>query len=544
MSKQKQLNKVAIYMRLSRDDDKAGESMSIDNQRIILQKYVAEHNGEIIDEYVDDGWSGTNFDRPAINRLLDDAKAGRVETIIVKDLSRFGRNYIQVGQYIDYIFPAYGIRFIAINDNVDTADKNSSGMDMMPIMNVFNEWHAANTSKKIRALIEVKQRSGIYTSSVYPYGYKAGTDEKRTAVIDEEAANVVRRIFNLRLQGNSANSIARILTDEGIPNPAAYYTKLNGKKIDRQFCPFWVPKTVRWILSNPTYVGNITQHKTTTVSYKNHKVINVPKDEQRVIENAHEAIISQEMWDKVQAYNQAQAKGRVNKRGEVNALSGLVVCPDCGKRVRLTYHHKTKGRYFICTTYKNLGRKYCSSHLISENTLQNIVMQDIQSMLKTVEIDEKKAKECFLKEKARRNTENRYSDEKQLRAYKNRLVELDKFIQSAFEAKVLNSMPESVCVNLCTKYQDEKEAVIRNMAELEKRLAETDKDEEIVTEYIEKLKIYGKCNSLTRQMCLELISFISLGERSEHGRDIRIFYKFNSNVTIEEFQKNNLKCSL
>lgn len=531
-------------MRLSRDDDKAGESMSIDNQRIILQKYVAENNGEIIDEYVDDGWSGTNFDRPAINRLLDDAKAGRVETIVVKDLSRFGRNYIQVGQYIDYIFPAYGIRFIAINDNVDTADKNSSGMDMMPIMNVFNEWHAANTSKKIRAVIEAKQRSGIYTSSVYPYGYKVGADDKRTAVIDEEAANVVRRIFNLRLQGNSTNTIARILTDEGIPNPATYFTKLNGKKIDRRFCPFWVPKTVRWILSNPTYLGNITQHKTTTVSYKNHKKINVPETEQIIIENAHEAIISRETWDKVQAYNKSQAKGRVNKSGKVNALSGLVVCPDCGKRIRLTSFSKTGGRYFICTTYKNLGRKYCSSHFIPEKTLQDIVMQDIQSMLKTVEIDEKKAKECFLKEKAKRNTENRYSDEKQLKAYKSRLVELDKLIQSAFEAKVLNNLPESVCVNLCSKYQDEKEIMIKNIAELEKKLAETNKDEEIVSEYIEKLKLYGKCNSLTRQMCLELISFISLGERNEQGRDIRIYYKFNSDITIDEFQKSKFKYSL
>ena len=151
MSKQKQLNRIGIYMRLSRDDDKAGESMSIENQRIILRKYVAEHGGVIVDEYIDDGWSGTNFERPDVKRLLNDAKEGKIDTIIVKDLSRFGRNYIQVGQYIDYIFPAYGIRFLALNDNVDTADRNSTAMDMMPIMNVFNEWHAANTSKKIRA---------------------------------------------------------------------------------------------------------------------------------------------------------------------------------------------------------------------------------------------------------------------------------------------------------------------------------------------------------------------------------------------------------
>ncbi len=164
MSGQKRFNKIGIYMRLSRDDDKAGESTSIEHQRIILRKYVEEYGGVIVDEYVDDGWSGTNFDRPEVKRMMEDAKTGKIDTVIVKDLSRFGRNYIQVGQYIDYIFPAYGIRFIALNDNVDTSDRSSTAMDMMPIMNVFNEWHAANTSKKIRAVLEASQRSGKYTN--------------------------------------------------------------------------------------------------------------------------------------------------------------------------------------------------------------------------------------------------------------------------------------------------------------------------------------------------------------------------------------------
>ena len=199
MSKQKQLNKTGLYKRLSKEDEKAGESMSIEHQGILLRQYAEEHGFNVVDEYADDGYSGTNFDRPDVQRLLDDAKSGKIDTIIVKDLSRFGRNYIEVGQYIDYIFPAYGIRFIAINDNVDTADRTSTAMDMMPIMNVFNEWHAANTSKKIRAVLESSQRSGKYTNWNYPYGYRAGDDESRTAVIDEEAAAVIRRIYDLRL---------------------------------------------------------------------------------------------------------------------------------------------------------------------------------------------------------------------------------------------------------------------------------------------------------------------------------------------------------
>ena len=201
-SKQLQLNsKVGLYMRLSKDDERAGESLSIENQRIILTKYAQERGWTITDEYIDDGYSGTNFDRPEVQRLLEDAKTGKIDTIIVKDLSRFGRNYIFVGQYVDYIFPMYNIRFIAISDNVDTANTNSAGMDMMPIMNVFNEWHSANTSKKIRAVLEASQKAGKYTSGYYPYGYLVGGDDNRTAIIDEPAAEVVRRIFQMRIEG-------------------------------------------------------------------------------------------------------------------------------------------------------------------------------------------------------------------------------------------------------------------------------------------------------------------------------------------------------
>ncbi len=528
-------------MRLSRDDDKAGESMSIDHQRIILKKYVEEHGGVIVDEYIDDGWSGTNFDRPDVKRMLEDAQAGKIDTIIVKDLSRFGRNYIQVGQYIDYIFPAYGIRFIALNDNVDTADRSSTAMDMMPIMNVFNEWHAANTSKKIRSVLEASQRSGKYTNWNYSYGYKAGIDEKRTAVIDEEAAKVVRRIFDLRLQGNSARTIARILTGEGIPNPATYFTRLDGGKWDRNCTSYWHPETVRRLLSNPIYIGHTIQHKTTRVSYKNHKVVNIPKNEWIVNENAHEPIISKDIWDRVQATYKGEY-GRTDKSKEVHALSGLIVCPDCGKKFKFKTA-KDLHNCFLCRTYVDLGKNYCTSHHITEKMLESLVLDDIHSLLQVVEIDEAKAKERFLRERSKHSEQNRYSDEKQLKAYQNRLIELDKLIQSAFEEKVLKSMPESVCISLCEKYQAERVTVQRNIAEIEKRLSERNKDDEDAEEYIRRLKHYGNCESLTREMCLQLIDYITVGEKvSANGeREINIRYKFLNNESLTDFQLNKLK---
>lgn len=537
MSKQKQHNKTGLYKRLSKEDEKAGESMSIEHQGILLRQYAEEHGFEVVDEYADDGYSGTNFDRPEVQRLLEDAKSGRIDTIIVKDLSRFGRNYIEVGQYIDYIFPAYGIRFIAINDNVDTADRSSTAMDMMPIMNVFNEWHAANTSKKIRAVLQASQRSGKYTNWNYPYGYKAGTDDNRTAVIDEEAATVVRRIYGLRLEGHSARTIARILTDEKIPNPATYFTKLDGSKREKYCSSRWVPKTVRWILSNPTYLGHTIQHKTTRVSYKNHKVVNIPESDWIVNENAHEPIITKEIWDKVQAtYN--GTRGRCDKNREVHPLSGLIVCPDCGKKFKFksaTDLHNC----FVCRTYVDLGKKYCTSHHITERLLESVVLDDIRSLLKTIEIDETKAKERFLRERAKHTEQSRYSDEKQLKAYKNRLTELDKLIQTAFEEKVLKSMPEAICVSLCEKYQFEKDSVLSSIKELEKRLAETNKDENEAEEYIAKLKRYGNCESLTREMCLQLINYITVGEKvaGNEERSIHIHYKFLNDESLEEFQE-------
>lgn len=222
---------VGIYLRLSKDDERAGESLSIENQRRILTNYVREQGWTIYDEYVDDGISGTSFDRPSVQRMLDDAKNGRINLIICKDLSRFGRNYIQVGQYTDYIFPMYNIRFIALNDGIDTLNSDSADMDMMPIRNVFNEWHAANTSKKVRAVIAANAKAGKMMTPYCPYGYVKSDDEMRTPIIDPYAAGIVRRIFEMRASGVKPIQIATTLNEEGVLTPFGYYYKRIGKPI-------------------------------------------------------------------------------------------------------------------------------------------------------------------------------------------------------------------------------------------------------------------------------------------------------------------------
>ena len=274
-SKQIQLNnKVGLYMRLSKDDERQGESLSIENQRNILTKYAQERGWTVIDEYVDDGYSGTNFDRPQVQRLLEDAKTGRIDTIIVKDLSRFGRNYIFVGQYVDYIFPMYNIRFIAISDNVDTANVNSAGMDMMPIMNIFNEWHSANTSKKIRAVTEANAKAGKYRSTHAPYGYVKGTGDKCLPVIDEPAATIVRRIFEMRATGKTLNEIYTVLNNEKVPIPAVYLYEKFGVTNKKPNKNLWADSILRSILKNPMYLGHLIRLRYTTVSYKNRRRTN------------------------------------------------------------------------------------------------------------------------------------------------------------------------------------------------------------------------------------------------------------------------------
>ena len=260
MAKQTIYN-AGIYVRLSQEDMRAGESLSIENQKLILTKYVKEQGWNLVDTYVDDGWSGTDFDRPAVQRLLSDAQSGKINLIICKDLSRFGRNYIEVGRYVDYIFPSYNIRFIALNDNVDTASKDTSALDMMPIVNLFNEWHAASTSKKIKAVIEANAKAGKYRTTCAPFGYTKGDDPNHLPVIDPDAAPIVRNIFEMRASGISPHHIADKLNEDGVPISSDYYYAKLGKPNPRRTRHMWSPETVRQILHNYTYYENIVVYR-------------------------------------------------------------------------------------------------------------------------------------------------------------------------------------------------------------------------------------------------------------------------------------------
>lgn len=527
---------VGIYVRLSKDDLRAGESLSIENQKLILTKYVQEQGWNIIDIYVDDGYSGTSFERPGVKQLLDDAQNGKINLIIVKDLSRFGRNYIQVGQYIDYIFPLHNVRFIALNDNVDTINQNSTAMDMMPIMNVFNEWHAANTSKKIKSVIEANAKAGKYRTTFAPYGYVKGDDENRLPVVDEPAASVVRRIFEMRSQGISPRHIADKLNEEGILNASDYLYAKIGKSNPRHTSHLWCAERIRTLVNNPTYLGHLAQMRTTTVSYKNHKTVKKDESDWIIIENTHEPLVTQEMWDKCREMEESVSQGKRTKTGFVAALSGLMFCADCGEKMRLGWNNTTNGskkkprKYmrhnFNCGKYNRHGKIACTSHYIKMKDIDALVLADIRSMAALVIEDENAARQQFLSKKEQLNSRQTAEEHKRLREGRFRLNELETLIPSIYEDKVLGKIPEDVCVKLLEKYHIEQKALSAEVSTLEEKLNALKQDEHDVEEFIRRLKKYIDVQELTREICLELIEYITIDAyQDEKPRDIHIYYK-------------------
>ena len=533
-----------LYFRLSQEDERQGESVSIDNQRSMLRKYAEEHGFEVHDEYIDDGVSGTTFDRPDVQRLLDDAKTGIINTIIVKDLSRFGRNYIEVGQYVDYVFPAFGIRFIAIQDNVDTENRDSGAMEMMPIMNVFNEWHAANTSKKIRAVKKAHAKEGIYTAKKAAYGYKIGTDKKRTPVIDEETAPIVRRIFEMYASGMSPIKIAETLNLEGVMSPATYAYSQIGQKPKPNVMGLWTATTIREMLNKIIYIGHMAQLRWTSLSYKNHKRFRRDESEWAIVYNTHEPIISQELWDRCQERKKSVAKGRRTKVGYTHPLSGFLICADCGNKMKLkTAISRSTGKRlyrFDCGHHVRYGKAYCFSHFIAASILEEIVLDDIREMAKSIVLDEKTIREEFIRHNAELADKAVKTTKKELQAKRKRVEELSRLMQVAYEDRVKGKMPEDICIGFIQKYSEEQKRLGTEIVDTEKKLTETEDTIQSADEFIRNIKKYLEAPELTREMCYELIDRIIVGGSptvTGKERTIEIVYK----VDITSVLRHKLK---
>lgn len=524
--------RVGIYVRLSKDDERAGESVSIENQKLMLTRYCEEQGWNDYSIYCDDGASGTNFDRPGVTRLIDDAKEGKINLIIVKDLSRFGRNYIQVGQFTDYLFPMIGVRFIALNDGVDTLNSDN---DIMPFRNLLNEFQSKDTSKKIKAVKQTHAKLGNYLGAYVPYGYKAHPDDKHKFIVDEYAAEVVKRMFDYRRQGYGFRKIAGIFNSEKLLPPRDYYCQQKGVPNNYHTNHCWNDVTIKKMIRNEVYLGHMVQNKRGTLSYKNKKQVDKPKEDWIKVQNTHEAIIDMETWNACLEIDKRNFKPRPTKENEISLFGGLLKCMDCGFKMRYTqethdYPKRGKVKYisYMCGNYARSGKGACSAHIIYLNPLSELVLDDIQNRARRVLEDESEVRQRLIDSKAKQGVQQMKADKTTLKATEKRLAELERLTQALYEDKVLGSIPEAVFKNLIGKYEDERVAKLALVQELKKRLADTVQDEQDIEKYIQNIKKYVAVEQLDREMLLELINYIEIGERQiiegQKFRDVIIHY--------------------
>ena len=396
-------------------------------------------------------------------------------------------------------------------------------------MTVFdNDRHSANTSKKIRAVVESGAKSGKYRTTFASYGYFKGNDEKRTPVIDSETAPIVERIFKMRAADYNITRICRVLNDEGIPSPSVYRYQKLGKTDPKYSHHLWGNNTVKSILHNPIYIGNLALLRRTTVSYKNHNVINKDESDWIIVEHNHEPIISQELWDKVCEIDASVSHGKNIKTSVVKPLSGLCYCDTCGTKMKQTATVNSKRPVgYVCTLYGNFGKSHCTSHYITQKALEKVVLEVIQRQIDFVTNDSK-AREKYLARKRRKEEAEEHSNKKHYQEVSKRIEELDGLIKSVYEDKFSGKIPEDVCIRLIEKNQAELKT-LQEEYEVLKESAETEKQiEDDVDEYIRRLKSYAGAEELTRQMALDLIEYIIIvrnPDKRSDPRDIHIYYK-------------------
>lgn len=532
---------VGIYARLSRDDERAGESVSIENQKEMLARYVREQGWTLYDYYCDDGVSGTTFDRPGFNRLVQDATDHKINLVLTKDLSRLGRDYIEAGKYTDFIFPSLGCRFIALNDGVDTIRKNN---EMLVILkNVMNDLYARDTSNKIKAVKLSTFKAGKYVGCYAPLGYRKSAADKHILEIDPVTAPVVRRIFDLRLQGNGFRKIALILNAEKVPSPRTFYYMTEGRENRRGETECWNDVTVKTILRNEVYLGHMVQNKTGTVSYKNHKQVSKPESEWIRVENTHEPLISQEVWNAVQRMDNHPARGRSGKSGTVSLFGGLLRCMDCGSSMRYMrdYRKKANGKEpefksYVCNRYASGGKNACSSHYINQKVLTQVVLTDIRCKAMWAQNGREKLREKILAQKESAGREKLRTLQAELSAIDRRLPELDRLVQSAYEDKVLGKIPENLCVQLLNGYEAKRKAKHERRRELTEQLSASRENEQSVDAWLDMVQNYYDLQELDRPTLMRLIQKIEISEKytvdGHEERDIHIYYNFVGYIEV------------
>lgn len=540
----------ALYERLSRDDELQGESNSILNQKRFLEEYAKKNGFFNIRHFTDDGYSGTNFNRPGFNALLDEVKAGKVGTVIVKDMSRFGRNYLQVGIYTEMLFPEKKVRFIAVNNNIDS--NNPTDNEFAPFLNIMNEWYAKDTSRKIRAVFRNRMEDGLRCSGAVPYGYMRKPGDKQTLYVDEEAAEVVRKIFHMAAKKMSMKDIAAVLRSERILIPSAYaetkdYLECRHHNLSDPYG--WTSTTIGYILKRQEYIGNTVLGKTVSENFKLKKRRHAEPDELLIFPDTHEPIISKELWDQVQRVRRHGTKRMAT--GIQHPLSGFVFCADCGSRLSYRSGENAKKKYdssscFQCSHYK-IQPHGCTSHYIKASDLEQIVLKAVQSVSDFVLENPDEFISQLQTEKKDSNDQKAMDDQAKLSSMKKRVADLDNLIQGLYENNARGILPQRQYIRLMEQYNSEQENLLKQIGEIEAENQKCSAPKKTdIDRFIALVNKYQKITELTEKMIDEFIDRIvvhaPVGGRSIYRyQKIDIYFNFigqytapSQNLTLEE----------
>lgn len=529
----------ALYERLSRDDELEGESNSIVNQKKILEEYASKNNLTNIIHFTDDGISGTQFDRPGFMEMMNGVNTGNIGCIIVKDMSRLGRDYLKVGQCME-ILRQKGVRLIAINDNVDSFYRED---DFTPFRNIMNEWYARDTSRKIQSTFRSKGESGKHTASTPPYGYIKDEKDKDKWVVDEKAAEIVRRIFNLTMDGAGPYKIAKILEEDKIDIPAYHQQKMGyGLHQSKNFeYPYrWCSSTIASILKKKEYLGHTVNFKTRK-HFKDKKSKYVSEDKWLIFENTHEAIIDQETFDNVQ-----RIRGNVKRYpdgwGEYHPLTGLMYCADCGSKM---YVHRTNNYknipYYVCSNYKKVpcGTLCPSAHRIKAEVVLNLIRETLKDIKKYLDEDN----EAFI-----RSIQNEMEEKEKIEIEKkkirltesqNRLQELERLMCRIYEDMILNKIPNNRYEILNNQYETEQVALSKEIKDLEQQVSRYEKETDRARKFISLISRYENFDELTTTMINEFVEKIIVHERDRKGsqtskQKIEIYFNFIGNYELPQ----------
>ena len=529
----------ALYPRLSHEDELQGESNSISNQKRILETYAKQNGFSNLRWYTDDGYSGANFQRPGFQAMLADIEAGKVGTVIVKDMSRLGRNYLQVGMYTEMIFPQKGVRFIAINDGVDSAQGEN---DFAPLRNIFNEWLVRDTSKKIKAVKRSKGMNGKPITSKPVYGYLM--DEDENFIIDEEAAPVVKQIYNLCLAGNGPTKIARMLTEQQIPTPGTLEYRRTGST--RRYHPGyeckWATNTVVHLLENREYTGCLVNFKTEKPSYKLKHSIENPPEKQAVFENHHEPIIDRETWERVQELR--KQRKRPNRYDEVGLFSGILFCADCGSVMYQQRYQtdKRKQDCYICGSYKKRTAD-CTAHFIRTDLLTAGVLSNLRKVTSYAAKHEARFMKLLIEQNEDGDRRRNAAKKKELEAAEKRIAELSAIFKRLYEDSVTGRISDERFTELSADYEAEQKELKERAARLREELSKAQEATANAEKFMNVVRRHTTIEELTPTLLREFVEKIVVHESvaldgKRRGKlrrqEIEIYYSFVGKVELPD----------